>query len=254
LDELGSADWEDRKATKVIVPAGEAKEEVDHPVSRRHRHMTLLACVSASGDALTPLVITASLISDALSCRGVRSGEDAMIRHGSPAYITEELFCKHISNVFIPYVLAVRYLSGFQNEMAVLLMDSAVPYESERLRRLLGENNILAITFPAHTTILFQALDHVFFGVLKRLKASAVGEFDDYSVNAHITELIQACEQIAVSSTIQKSFQKAGLEHDITTQPFKLQVIEESLRANPGFQEIWARGVSIESLSRKRRV
>jgi hypothetical protein len=66
LDELGSADCEDRKAQKVIVPAGVAKEDVYHPVSRRYRHMTLLAGLSASGDALTPLVIAASPISDAL--------------------------------------------------------------------------------------------------------------------------------------------------------------------------------------------
>ena len=118
---------------------------------------------------------------------------------------------------------------------------------------MLGGNHVLAITFPAHTTNLFQALDFVFFGVLKKLKASAIGEFDDDSVSAHITKLIQAYEQTATSSTIRGSFRKAGLEHDITTRPFKLRVIEESLRANPGFQEIWARDVSIESLSQKRR-
>jgi hypothetical protein len=171
LDELGSADCEDRKAKKVTVPAGVAKEDVYHPVSRRHRHMTLFACVSASGDVLTPLVIPASPISGALWRRGLRQGEDVMIRHCSLAYITEELFCEYISNVLIPYVLAVRDRPGFQNEMTVLLMDSAVPHTSERVRRLFGENNSLAITFPAHTTMLFQALGLVFFGVLEKLKA-----------------------------------------------------------------------------------
>jgi hypothetical protein len=72
LNELGFADWEDRKAKKVIVPAGIAKEDVYHPVSRRHRYMTLLACVSVSDNVLTPLVITASPISDALWRRDLR--------------------------------------------------------------------------------------------------------------------------------------------------------------------------------------
>jgi hypothetical protein len=62
LDELGSADWDDRKAKKVIAPAGVPREDVHHPLSRRHRHTTLLACVSASGDALIPLLITGSPI------------------------------------------------------------------------------------------------------------------------------------------------------------------------------------------------
>jgi hypothetical protein len=105
----------------VIIAAGIAKEDVYHPVSRRHRHMTLISCVSAS----------ASPISDALERPGVRQGEVAMVRHRSRAYITEELFYEYISNEFIPYVLTMRYRPGFQNEMSVLLMDSAVPHTSE---------------------------------------------------------------------------------------------------------------------------
>jgi hypothetical protein len=134
-DELGPADWEDRKAKKVIGPAGDAKEDVYPPVSRRHRHMTLLACVSALGDALTPLVATVSPISDALWRRGLRQGEDASFPHRSPAYITKKLFYKCISNVCRSDLLAVRDRPGFQNEMAVLLMDSAFPHTSERARR-----------------------------------------------------------------------------------------------------------------------
>jgi hypothetical protein len=94
-----------------------------------------------------------------------------MIRHRSPAYITEELFYEYISNVFLPYVLVVRDRPGFQNEMAVPLMDLAFPHMSECLRRQVGENNGLAITFPARPTNLFQALDPVFFRALKRLKS-----------------------------------------------------------------------------------
>jgi hypothetical protein len=194
----------------------------------------------------------ASPISDALSRRSLRYGEDAMIRHRSPAQITEELFRECISSVFISYVLAVRDRLGFQNEMTVLLMDSAVPHPPQRVRSLLGDNTILAISFPAPMTDLFQVLDLVFFEVLKKLKTSAVSEFDD-SVNAHISKLIQAYEQTATPSTIRGSFWKAGLEHDIKIRPFKLQVIEESLRANPGFQKMRARDESIESLSRRRR-
>jgi hypothetical protein len=253
LDELGSADWEDRKAKKVIVPAGVPKEDVHHPVSRRHRHTMLLACVSASGDALTALLIMGSPIPESLWSRGLRQDEDAMIRHRLPAYITEELLYDCISTVFIPYVLAVRDRASFEDEIAVLLMDSAVPHTSERVRRLLGENNIIAVTFPAHTTNLFQALDLVFFGVFRKLKASATGEFDDDSVSAQIIKLIQAYEQTATSSTIRGSCLPAGFEHDTAIRSFKLRVVEERLRGNPGFRETWARDVSVESLSARGR-
>jgi hypothetical protein len=134
LDELGSADWEDRRAKKVIAPANVRREDVHHPVSRRHRHTTILACVSAAGDALTPLLITGSPIPETLWSRGLRQDEDAMMRHRSPAYITEELFYDYISTVFIPYVLTVRDRTGFESGTAVVLMDSAIPHTSERVR------------------------------------------------------------------------------------------------------------------------
>jgi hypothetical protein len=91
------------------------------------------------------------------------------------------------------------------DQAAVLLMDSTLPHTSERILRSLGENNIIALTFPAHTTNSFQTLDLVFFGSLKHLKATAAGEFWDDSANDHITKLIQAYEQTATSSTIRGS-------------------------------------------------
>jgi hypothetical protein len=103
LDELGFADWEDR-------------------------HVTLLTCVSAARDTLTPFVIMASPIPDTLWSCGSRQDEDAMIRQRSPADVTEELFYDYISTIFIPYVMAVRDRTGFQNETVVLLMDSAIPH------------------------------------------------------------------------------------------------------------------------------
>jgi hypothetical protein len=60
LDEVDSSDWEDRKPKKVIVPRSVLPDDVDTPVSRRYRHITLLVCVSAAGDALTPMIIMGS--------------------------------------------------------------------------------------------------------------------------------------------------------------------------------------------------
>jgi hypothetical protein len=55
-------------------------------------------------------------------------------------------------------------------------MDSAVPYASERVRRIFGENNVMAMTLPAHPANLCQRLDLVFVGVLEKLKAPANGD------------------------------------------------------------------------------
>jgi hypothetical protein len=60
LDEVISSDWDDRKPKKLIVPRSISPDDVYHPVSRRYRHVTLLVCVSAAGDGLTPWINSAS--------------------------------------------------------------------------------------------------------------------------------------------------------------------------------------------------
>jgi hypothetical protein len=89
LDEVGCADWEDRKPNKVIVSISVPEEDVHHPVSRKFKHLSLLACVSAARDSRTPLVVSASPIPDSLWSNGLRADENSLIRHRLPPYIDE---------------------------------------------------------------------------------------------------------------------------------------------------------------------
>jgi hypothetical protein len=85
-------------------------------------------------------------------------------------------------------------------------MDPALAQRSERVLRLLGENTILAVVFPAHTTNHFQALDLVFITAMKKLKATVPGEFGEDSMDENILKPPQAHEQAATSMTIRGSF------------------------------------------------
>jgi hypothetical protein len=111
---------------------------------------------------------------------------------------------------------AVRCRPELENEPAVLLMHSALPHTSDRVKRMLGGNNMIVITFPAHTTNLFQVFDLIFFDALEKLKPTAVGEIDDRSADAPIVKLIWTYEQTAMFGTIRGSFRKAELEQDVT--------------------------------------
>jgi hypothetical protein len=197
-----------------------------------------MACVSVAGDALTPMVISGPPIRDSLWVMGSRQDEDVMVRQPNPAYISEELFFEYVTNVFVPYVTQLRDKPEFMNEPVVLLMDFPLPPVSERVLRLLGQNRVMAIVFPAHMTNIFQALDLAFFGVLKKLKQTAAGEFDDDSINDQITKLVHAYEQTATLITIRGCFRKAGLYPYVGPRPCKLRFDEERLRTNPGFKEI----------------
>jgi hypothetical protein len=102
LDEVGSSDWEDRKPKKVIVPRSVSPDDVYHPVRPRYRHMTLLACVSAAGDALTPCIFSPSPIPASSWVHRLREHEDAMIWVREPAHIDENILTEPIPHVFIP--------------------------------------------------------------------------------------------------------------------------------------------------------
>jgi hypothetical protein len=78
------------------------KDDVYHSVARRYGHVTLLACVSAAGDALTPMVSSGAEIPDSIWRTRLRQNEDVLLRHRSPAYIDENLFCEYIYEVLIP--------------------------------------------------------------------------------------------------------------------------------------------------------
>jgi hypothetical protein len=152
------------------------------------------------------------------------------VHQRSPAYIDEELFYQYLTHVFIPNLANLRTTEAFSGEVATLLMDSVLPHVSERCVRLFAENRVLAMAFPVHTTNLFQALDLVFFGALKKLKMTVEGEFDDDSVNNQSTKLVQGHEQAATSITIRSSFRRPGMVPETSRRPFRLTVDEESLR------------------------
>jgi hypothetical protein len=65
-DEIDASEWEDRKLKKIIAPRFISSDEVFHAISRTYHRVTLLSCVSAAGDALTPLMISGPPARDSL--------------------------------------------------------------------------------------------------------------------------------------------------------------------------------------------
>ena len=141
-------------------------------MSRKFKHQTLVALVSSAGDALTPLLIAGCDVEEDLNKNGYRIGDDVIFRYRKPPFINKELFNEYIINVLIPYVSSLRQKEEYSNEPAVLLLDSCSAHVNDEILRILGENSIKVVAFPAHITNIFQALDLVLFGVFKK-KADA---------------------------------------------------------------------------------
>jgi hypothetical protein len=79
LDEAGMSDWEDRKEKKVIIPMPLDGQTIDHGASRSVKHISVIRCITAGGESLTPFLRTAQIsdgIRKRLMSRGVRLGFD----------------------------------------------------------------------------------------------------------------------------------------------------------------------------------
>lgn len=252
LDEVGTSEWEERKILKVVVPKSADKNGVQHHVPRNTTHMTLLVCVSSAGDALTPMLITKCAIPQDFEKTGVRLGEDIIIKQKNTPYMDDALFTEYITTVLIPYISNLRQNNMYINEKAVILMDNARCHCSESVLKILGENNIYALTYPSHTSHIFQALDLSFFGVFKKNKSIENQNLAaSKQINA-ILNVIQSYEKTATSMNIRSSFRESGISINYGKLPRRIDINEDNIRQNKEFKELWNLNVPIEALSKRR--
>lgn len=253
IDEVGLSEWEDRKIKKVIVPKSADRNNVYHSINRKVYHISMLVCISAGGDALTPLTIMKNKLPKKIIDSAIRLDEDMIFRQRDKPYMDESLFYEYITNVFIPYIENVRVIQNLNEETAVLMMDSASCHCSERIMKICGQNNVIVLVYPSHTSNIFQALDLSFFGILKRNIAKENQYNCEEILSKQIFEIIQSYEKTATSLNIRSSFLKAGIKYNVSEKPIRLMIDENIMRENEGFKEIWDKNISIDILSKRRK-
>jgi hypothetical protein len=252
LDECGASDFEDKKAFKTIVPSNVGNSTILYPIQRKWRHSTLLACISASGDVLPPLLLTPPANDAEIWELGWRENEDFILRHASKCYVTKEIFFDYVSSIFIPYVCSIRSKPCYSNETAVLLMDNASVHLDPNLIHLLSQNNVLVLTFPPHTSHLFQPCDLNLFACFKAEKSLIKPEKPRSSKIGQILVLIEAFEKAAVSRNIRASFRKAGIKTTGDGNNRSCIIDETTLRTGTAFSLIYQFDLQIEDISIRR--
>jgi hypothetical protein len=166
------SDWEDRKDKKVIVPTALDGQTIHHRISRNVRHISIIACISAGGESVTPYIVTSQdfdRVRERPKSRGVRLGVDFVLRHRSKRYLNGKLFLESIAIIFIPSLNKLRDSEEFEEFEAVLLMDNCSPHMSQAVIALLTGGRVRVVTFSSHTAHIFQVLDVVLFGALKNI-------------------------------------------------------------------------------------
>jgi hypothetical protein len=256
LDKVGISDWEDRKTRKVVVPATMEGHTIHHGVSRNVKHISVIACVSAFGESLPPYILTSqnsSPVQEQLRKPGVRLGRDLILKSHSRPYVNAEIFLDYISSVFLPYVIRLRSLAGLVAEDAVLLMDNCSSHASDHVISLLTAARVCIITFAPHAAQIFQILDLILFGVLKR-RTGYAGPFGrDKATAKFIMRVYHDFGQTMIQSNIRGAFEALGFKYDTRTDPYRLLINEKKLRESAGFRELWSLDFPLDGLSSRRR-
>jgi hypothetical protein len=171
LDDVGMSEWEDRKEKKVIIPKFMEDQTIHHRASRGVRHISIITCITAAEESLTPYLVT-SQDSDAvrkrLMSRGVRLGVDFALKNRSKPYVGRELFFDYIKTIFVPYLTELQDSEELEGWKAVLLMDNCSPHIGDDVIAVLTSVRVRVVTFATHTTHIFQMLDVVLFGAMKK--------------------------------------------------------------------------------------
>jgi hypothetical protein len=93
---FGISEWEDRKVKKnVIIPRSSRGQTIHHKINRRLSHLSVIACVSAAGESLTPYIVTSQdspVVRRQLKTRGVRFDTDFILKSRAKPYINAEIF------------------------------------------------------------------------------------------------------------------------------------------------------------------
>jgi hypothetical protein len=82
LDEVGLSEWDDRVARQVIVPVSMSGQTIHHGVHRNLKHISVVCCVSASGESRTPFVVSSQIndsVLERLKTDGLRMGVDLIL-------------------------------------------------------------------------------------------------------------------------------------------------------------------------------
>jgi hypothetical protein len=116
LHETGLSDWEERKAKPMIIPSEATQIPLPDPADRNIRHHTLLCCVSASGDAYTPLFIasrpnTTGIFGKASATESISNWESVALLILMPIYSTSTSR-KHFSRLLRQIVSCQGVLSN----------------------------------------------------------------------------------------------------------------------------------------------
>jgi hypothetical protein len=103
----------------------------------------------------------------------------------------------------------------------------------------LARHGVLVLIYPPHTSHIFQFLDVLLFGLVKRSKKYQTHN-DTLPIHVnHILRLFRACEAAMANTRIQAAWRQTGFEYENRNMTTHLSINEGQIRESRHFREIW---------------
>jgi hypothetical protein len=256
LDDVGMSESEDRKKKKVIIPTFIDSQTIYHKVSKAVRHISIITCIIAAGESLTPDIVTSQdseTVRKRLMSRGVRLIVDFVLKNRLKPYVSRELFLHYIKTIFVPYLTELRDSEELEGCEAVLLMDNYSLHIADDIISVLTSVRVRVITFTPHTTHVFEIVDVVLFGALKKHATGLETLHKEEPAAAFLLKVCHDFKQTMIEVNIWGAFSPIWFSCDIAQNPYGLLFDEEKLRQSRGFVELWERDTPLENLLKRRR-
>jgi hypothetical protein len=186
----------------------------------------LVYCVTAAGDAYCPLHVSSDPAARAVFENQIRDGINLQIEISPSPYGNAEIFERYVDTVLIPAVEANRQLPGCNKNPAILFYDNCSAHMSNSMLEKLAGHEVLILTYPPHTSHIFQDLDVLLFGLVKRSKKYQIRD-DTLPIQFdHMVGIFRAYEAAMASTTIRAAWRQTGFEYETRNTTTYLSINE----------------------------
>jgi hypothetical protein len=123
FDEIGISEWENRVAPKVIVPVSMSGQTIHHGVHRNLKHLSVVCCVSGSGESLTPFMVASQVhdsVIERLKIDGFLMEVELILEHRQKPYMCAAQFQQYITTVLTSFINKLWVNEQFERNSAIL--------------------------------------------------------------------------------------------------------------------------------------
>jgi hypothetical protein len=102
-------------------------ETIHQQISRTVKYISVISCASAAGESLIPCISQSQdsfSVREKLKKHSLRFGTDLTMKSSAKPWINVAMLLDYIQTVFLPNRVESSGLNGFDEEIALLLMDN----------------------------------------------------------------------------------------------------------------------------------